>query len=85
MTTTKPTGKVGKKLAVYLPKSVATAAGMKEGDKVEFEAEGGLVALRVIHDPIELALRGSKFAYMDPEELEQTSMEEQARHEEASP
>ena len=85
MATSNPTGKVGKKLAIYLPKSVAKAAGMKEGDKVEFEVEAGSVALRVIHDPIELALRGSKFAYMDPEELEQTSMEEQARYEETTP
>ena len=77
----KAIGKVGKKYAVYLPKAVAKAAGLKEGDKVEFEASEGEVALRVLHDPLELALTGSKFASMDPSELEEISVEEQARYE----
>jgi AbrB family looped-hinge helix DNA binding protein len=76
----KPTGKVGKKLAVYLPKSVAKAAGMKEGDKVEFEVEGGSVALKVIHNPLDLALHGKKFATMTAEEIEEISMSEQERY-----
>ena len=76
----KPTGKVGKKLAVYLPKSVARAAGLMEGDKVEFEAGEGSVALTVIRDPLELALHGEKFATLTAEEVEEISMKEQERH-----
>ena len=74
-------GKVGKKYAVYLPKSVAKAAGLKEGDKVEFEVSGSAVALHVIRDPLELALRGSKFATVSADEIEETSMKEQERYE----
>ena len=78
-------GRVGKKYAVYLPKAVANAAGLKEGDKIEFDVTGGAVALRVIHDPLELALTGSKFGSMDPRELEEISVEEQERYEEGTP
>ncbi len=80
----KAIGKVGKKYAVYLPKSVAREAGLKVGDKVEFEVSRSAVALRVIHNPLELALTGSKFASMDPEELEEISLAEQARYEKGS-
>ena len=77
----KAVGKVGKKYAVYLPKSVAKAAGLKEGDKVEFEVSESAVALHAIRDPLELALRGSKFATVTADEIEETSMKEQERYE----
>jgi AbrB family looped-hinge helix DNA binding protein len=80
----KPTGKVGKKLAVYLPKSVAKAAGMKEGDKVEFEVSEGSVALKVIRYPLDLALHGKKFATLTAEEVEEISMSEQERYAEGT-
>ena len=77
--------KVGKKYAVHLPKAVAKAAGLKEGDKVEFKASGGEVPLRVLHDPLELALTGSKFASMDPSESGEISADEQARYGQGPP
>lgn len=77
----KAMGKIGKKYAVYLPKSVAKAAGVKEGDKVEFEVSEGTVALKVVRSPLDLALHGRKFVTISADEIEETSMEEQARHE----
>ena len=74
------TGRVGKKYAVYLPLSVVKAAGVKEGDKVEFEVTEGSVALKVVRDPLELALSGRKFASVSAQEIDEVSMSEQERH-----
>lgn len=65
-------GKVGKKYAVDLPKSVAKAAGLKEGDKVVFAASEGAAAPRVLRDLLELALTGSKFSTRDPASREKS-------------
>jgi len=64
---------------VYLPKSIAKAVGVKEGDKVLLRVEGEAIILEVIRDPIELALTGRKFASVKPEEVEAVSVEEQER------
>ncbi|MEM0494320.1 MAG: AbrB/MazE/SpoVT family DNA-binding domain-containing protein [Thermofilum sp.] len=71
--------RIGKKYAVYLPKSIAKAVGVKEGDKVLLRVEGEAIILEVIRDPIELALTGRKFASVKPEEVEAVSVEGQER------
>lgn len=76
----KATGKVGKKYAVYLPIRVAKAAGVKEGDKVEFEVAEGSVAMKIVRNPLDLAISGRKFASVTAEEVEKISMSEQERH-----
>jgi AbrB family looped-hinge helix DNA binding protein len=80
-----PVGKIGKKYAVYLPKSVVRAAGIREGDKVKFRVVGNTVEIQVIRNPLELAISGSKFASLKPSEIEEISLSEQARHAKNSP
>lgn len=71
--------RVGKKYAIYLPKAVAKAVGVKEGDRVMLRVTGESIILEIIRDPIELALTGKKFAAVKPEEIEAISLEEQAK------
>jgi len=72
--------RVGKKYAVYLPKVIAEAVGLKEGERVLLRVAGKTVVLESLKDPIELALSGKKFASIKPEEVEAISLEEQASH-----
>lgn len=76
----KPVGKIGKKYAVYLPKSVVKAAGLQEKDRIEFKVVGSTVEMWVVRNPLELAISGSKFASLKPREIEEISLSEQARH-----
>ncbi|MDG6950094.1 MAG: AbrB/MazE/SpoVT family DNA-binding domain-containing protein [Nitrososphaerota archaeon] len=81
----KPVGRIGKKYAVYLPKQVVKAAGLEEGDRVEFEVVGSTVEIQLVHNPLALAISGSKFASMKPGEIEELSLSEQAGHARSSP
>ena len=77
--------RVGKKYAVYLPKAIVKAIGLREGGKVLLRVSGNTVILESLQDPIELALSGKKFASIRPEQVEAISLEEQARHAKSSP
>jgi len=72
--------RVGKKYAVYLPKAVVEAAGLREGDQLLLKVAGNRVILEVVRDPIELAVSGMKFASVKPEQVEAISLQEQAGH-----
>lgn len=76
-------GKVGRKFALYLPKSVVKALGIREGDKVLIAVEGNSIVVRVVKDPIELALHGEKFASITPEDVETISLEWQKKYEDS--
>jgi len=76
--------KVGKKYAIYLPKAVVKAVGIKEGGKVLLRISGNTLIIETIQDPIQLALSGEKFASVTPEEVEAISIEEQERHGDSS-
>ncbi|MEM2897632.1 MAG: AbrB/MazE/SpoVT family DNA-binding domain-containing protein [Candidatus Bathyarchaeia archaeon] len=69
--------RVGKKYAIYLPKAVVEAVGLREGEKVLLKVSGSTVLMEVLHDPIKLALSGKKFASIRPEQVEAISLEEQ--------
>jgi len=71
--------RIGKKYAIYLPKAIAKAIGIKEGDRVRLRASGESIILEIIRDPIELAIAGRKFVSLKPEEIEAISIEEQAK------
>ncbi len=71
--------RIGKKYAIYLPKAVAKAIGIKEGDRVMLRVSGESIILEIIRDPIELATVGKKFVSIKPEEVEAISLEEQAK------
>jgi len=73
--------RIGKKFALYLPRSVVDLLGVKEGDKVVISVEGRKVVVRVVKDPIELALHGEKFASLSQEDVEKMSLEWQAKYE----
>ena len=76
--------RVGRKYAVYLPKAVVEAMGLREGSRVLLRVSGGTLIMEVLHDPISLALSGRKFAHITPEEVEEVSLEEQAKRIESS-
>ncbi|MBS7622444.1 AbrB/MazE/SpoVT family DNA-binding domain-containing protein [Candidatus Bathyarchaeota archaeon] len=69
---------IGKKYAVYLPRAVVKALGLREGEKVLLRVAGNTLILEAIQDPIQLALSGKKYASMTPEQVEMISLEEQA-------
>lgn len=77
--------RVGKKYAIYLPKAVVEAIGLREGDKVLLRVAGNTVVLESLQDPLELALSGKKFASIKPEQVEAISLEEQASQVKSSP
>ncbi len=72
--------RIGKRYAIYLPKAVVKALGLREGDKVVLNISGNALIVEKIHDPIQLALSGSKFASVAPEQVETISLEEQGRY-----
>lgn len=77
--------RVGKKHAIYLPKAVVKATGLREGERVLLRVAGNTVVIESLQDPIELALSGKKFASIRPEQVEAISLEEQTSHAKGSP
>jgi len=77
--------RVGKKYAIYLPKAVVEALGLKEGERVLLRVSGNALVLETLQDPIQLALSGKKFASITPEQVEAISLEEQASQAKGSP
>ncbi len=75
------TSKVGKKFALYIPKRIVKALEIKEGDKIRICVEEGRMIVEIIKDPLELALKGKKFAKISTEEVEEISLKEQKKHE----
>jgi len=73
-------GKVGKKYAIYLPKSIVKKLAIKEGDIVEFRVVDNDLNIRFIRDPLWLAVYGRKYASIKPDAIERISVEEQERH-----
>ena len=77
--------RVGKKYAIYLPKVVVEALGLREGDRVILSVSGNTLLVEKVQDPIQLALSGRKFASITPEQVEGISLEEQEKYVEGSP
>jgi len=69
--------RISKKFTLYIPKAIAEAAGIKEGDYVKIKVEDSKIILEPIPDPFELALKGPKFAKTTFEEFEKESEEMQ--------
>ncbi len=69
--------KVGKRNALYLPKSIVDELGIREGDRVQLSAENGRLKVELVPNPLRLALEGKKFARILPEEIESISLREQ--------
>jgi AbrB family looped-hinge helix DNA binding protein len=77
--------RIGKKYALYLPKAIVEAIGLREGERVLLRTTGNTVLIETIEDPIKLALTKKKFASVEPGQVEAISLEEQTRHIKNSP
>lgn len=75
------TSRVGKKFTLYLPRKIVSSLGIKEGDKVRISVEDERIIIRIIKDPLELALYGEKFTKISSEEVDEISLREQRRYE----
>lgn len=69
--------RLSKKNTLYIPKAIASAAGLREGYFVKLKVEGSRIIIEPILDPFDLALKGSKFAETTFEEFEKESEEMQ--------
>ncbi len=69
--------RITRKFTLYIPKSIARAVGLKEGDYVRMRVEGSKIIMERVPDPFELALKGPKFARTTFEEFERESEEMQ--------
>jgi AbrB family looped-hinge helix DNA binding protein len=71
--------KIGKKYTIYLPKAVVEATGLEEGEKILLKVKEKTVIVEPVLDPLKLAIKGEKYASIDPEIIEDISIEEQGR------
>jgi len=69
--------RVSKKYTLYIPKAIAEAVGIREGDIVEFRVKGSRIIVEPALDAFGFALKGPKFARTTFEELERESEEMQ--------
>ena len=71
--------KVGRKRIIVIPKAVADAIKMNEGQKVRVVAMEDKVVIEPIRDAVWLALHGRKIGKLTPEEVEEESLAEQEK------
>ncbi|HDI74735.1 MAG TPA: AbrB/MazE/SpoVT family DNA-binding domain-containing protein [Thermoprotei archaeon] len=65
--------RVGKKGAIYLPKSIMKTLGISEGDRVLVKVEKNRLILEFIPDPLSLALKVEKWCKTTVGEFEEES------------
>ncbi|WP_052287748.1 AbrB/MazE/SpoVT family DNA-binding domain-containing protein [Hyperthermus butylicus] len=65
--------KLSSKGAVYLPRDVLRRLGLREGCELLLHLEGSRIVLTPVYDPLELALKGPKYARVAFEEFEEWS------------
>lgn len=71
--------RVGRKRVIVIPKAVADAVGLREGQRVRVTAVEGRIVIEPVRDAIWLALHGRRIGRITPEELERESLGEQER------
>ena len=71
--------KVGKKRVIVIPKVIADAVKIHEGQRVRIIAVGDKIVIEPIRDAIWLALYGRKIGRIMPEEIEEESLREQEK------
>ena len=72
--------KIGKKYAIYLPREVVRALGLREGDRISLTVSEKGILIEKVEDPIRLAIEGDKFASIKPEQVEGASLSEQEKY-----
>ena len=71
--------KVGKKRVIVIPKAVAEAVKIREGQRVRVMAIGDRIVIEPVRDAVWLALYGRKIGRILPEEIEEESLIEQKK------
>ncbi len=71
--------KVGRKRVVVIPKAIAEAVKIREGQKIRIMAVEDKIVIEPVRDAIWLALYGEKIGRVLPEEIEEESMREQEK------
>ncbi len=69
--------KIGKKRVIVIPKVIADAVKVHEGQKVRIMAVEDKIVIEPVRDAIWLALYGRKIGKILPEEIEEESLHEQ--------
>jgi len=71
--------KLGKKRVLVIPKRIADAVKIKEGQRVRIEVVDDKIVIEPIRDAIWLAIHGRKIGKILPEEVEEESLHEQEK------
>ena len=71
--------KIGKKRIVVIPKIIAEAVKIHEGQRVKIMAVNNKIVLEPVRDAVWLALHGRKIGKISPEEIEEESLREQQK------
>jgi len=71
--------KVGKKRVIVIPKRIADAVKIREGQRVRVIAMKDKIVIEPIRDALWLALHGKKIGKIMPEEIEEESLREQEK------
>ena len=69
--------KIGKKRVVVIPKAIADAVKVHEGQKIRIMAVGDKIVIEPVRDAIWLALYGRKIGKILPEKIEEESLHAQ--------
>jgi len=69
--------KVGKKRIIVIPKTIAEAVKISEGQRVRIMAAENKIVIEPVRDAVWLALYGRKIGKILPEEVEEESLREQ--------
>ena len=69
--------RIGRKRVVVIPKAVADAVKVSEGQRVRIMAVDGKIVIEPVRDAVWLALHGKKIGRLTPEEVEEESLREQ--------
>ena len=71
--------KVGRKRVIVIPKAIADAVRVREGQRVRVMAVGDKIVIEPVRDAVWLALYGRKIGRILPEEVEEESLIEQEK------
>lgn len=71
--------RIGKKRVIVIPKAIAEAVKVREGQKVRIIATENKIVIEPVRDAVWLALYGKKIGKILPEEIEEESLREQEK------
>ena len=69
--------KIGKKRVIVIPKAIAEAVKVREGQRVRIMAVEDKIVIEPVRDAVWLALYGRKIGKIMPEEIEESLLEQE--------